>query len=163
MFHNILVCVDGSIHAERALDEAIDLAGAGNGRLTILTAIPRPPYWAASPVTAAGIESLACELEREANTALTKATDRVPVSIPVTKILSREPIREALMHRIESGQYDLVVMGSRGRGAISASVLGSVSHFALNHSAVPVLIVHTPDEVAADEDPAPVAAAAAAV
>ena len=37
-------------------------------------------------------------------------------------------------------------MGSRGRGALSSSVLGSVSHFALNHSAVPVLIIHTPDD-----------------
>jgi nucleotide-binding universal stress UspA family protein len=159
MFHNILVCVDGSSHADRALDEAIDLAVAGNGRLTILTAIPRPPYWAASPVTAAGIESLGLELEREAKAALLNATDRVPASVPVTKILSREPIREALMHRIETGQHDLVVMGSRGRGAISASVLGSVSHFALNHSTVPVLIIHTPDEVAPQEAEQPVVAA----
>ncbi|HEY3729422.1 MAG TPA: universal stress protein [Solirubrobacteraceae bacterium] len=160
MFHNILVCVDGSTHAERALDEAIDLAVAGRGRLTILTAIPRPPYWAASPVTAAGIESLAAELEREAKTALATATDRVPDSVPVTTILSREPIRDALMQRIETGEHDLVVMGSRGRGAISASVLGSVSHFALNHSAVPVLIVHSPDDIAPGEVEEPVAAAA---
>jgi nucleotide-binding universal stress UspA family protein len=145
MFHNILVCVDGSTHAERALDEAIDLAVAGHGRLTLLTAIPRPPYWAASPVTAAGIESLAEELEREAKATLRTATDRVPDSVPVTTILSREPIRDALMHRIKTGEHDLVVMGSRGRGALSASVLGSVSHFALNHSSVPVLIVHTPE------------------
>jgi Universal stress protein family len=36
-------------------------------------------------------------------------------------------------------------MGSRGRGALAASVLGSVSHFALNHNSVPVLIVHSRD------------------
>src|SRR5205814_10073098 len=78
--------------------------------------------------------------------ALRAATERVPASVPVTTILSREPIREALMQRINSGQHDLVVMGSRGRGALTASVLGSVSHFALNHSHVPVLILHTPDD-----------------
>ncbi len=48
--------------------------------------------------------------------------------------------------QITSGTYDLVVMGSRGRGALSASLLGSVSHFALNHSEVPVLIVRAEDD-----------------
>jgi nucleotide-binding universal stress UspA family protein len=60
----------------------------------------------------------------------------------VTKILTREPIREALNHRLATGEYDLLVIGSRGRGALSASLLGSVSHYALNHSPIPVLIVH---------------------
>jgi nucleotide-binding universal stress UspA family protein len=148
MFCNILVCVDGSAHSERALSEAIDLALAERSRLTILTAIPRPPYWACNPVTAAGIEPLANDLAAEATAALKAAVDRVPESIPVTKILTREPIREALMERIRSGQHDLLVMGSRGRGALTASLLGSVSHYALNHSHIPVLIVHTEDEAA---------------
>jgi nucleotide-binding universal stress UspA family protein len=143
MFHNILVCVDDSIHAKRALNEAIDLALAGNARITILTAIPRPPYWAASPITAAAVEPLATDLRREAEDALKASVKRVPDSIPVTTVLSEKPIREALMERLRDGHYDLLVMGSRGRGALTASVLGSVSHYALNHASVPVLIVHS--------------------
>jgi nucleotide-binding universal stress UspA family protein len=153
MFHNILVCVDGSVHAERALREAIDLATASHGRLTILTAIPRPPYWAASTVAVAAIEPLASELSQEARQHLRHAVDRVPLSIPVTSILSEKPIREAIMDRLRTGHHDLLVMGSRGRGALTASVLGSVSHYALNHSQVPVLIIH------ADADEARSAAA----
>ena len=148
MFRNILVCVDGSAHADRALSEAIDLAQVQRSRLTILTAIPRPPYWACTPITAAGIEPLAADLMAEAKRTLEAAVDRVPESVPVTKILTREPIRDALMDRIRSGEHDLVVMGSRGRGALTSSLLGSVSHYALNHSEVPVLIVHTEKEAA---------------
>ena len=46
------------------------------------------------------------------------------------------------MSRMKDSNYDLLVMGSRGRGALTASLLGSVSHYALNHSPIPVLIVH---------------------
>ncbi|HEX4009652.1 MAG TPA: universal stress protein [Solirubrobacteraceae bacterium] len=152
MFRNILVCVDGSAHAERALTEAIDLAEAERSRLTILTAIPHPPYWACTPSTVTGIQSLADDLAREARDALRAAVDRVPASIPVTKILTREPIRDALMERIKSGRHDLVVMGSRGRGALTSSLLGSVSHYALNHSQAPVLIVHAEEETAGAAD-----------
>lgn len=49
MFHNIVVAVDGSANAERALMHAIDLSECGHGRLTIFTAAVEPPalaYWA---------------------------------------------------------------------------------------------------------------------
>jgi nucleotide-binding universal stress UspA family protein len=146
MFHNILVSVDGSEHSERALLQAIDLATTQLARLTLLTAVSRPPYWANTPLTAAGIEPLALDLHKEAEKTLRSAVDQVPDSVPLTKILTEDPIREALICQIKSGKYDLLVMGSRGRGALSASLLGSVSHYALNHSEVPVLIVR------ADED-----------
>jgi nucleotide-binding universal stress UspA family protein len=157
VFHNILVCVDGSVHAQKALDEAIDLAEAGHGRLTVLTSIPRPPYWATSSATAPAVGPLAGQLRHEAETTLSGAVARVPQSIPVTTVLSDRPIREALMERLKTGQHDLLVVGSRGRGALSASVLGSVSHYALNHIGVPVLIIHADrpaheSEAAAESD-----------
>jgi nucleotide-binding universal stress UspA family protein len=146
MIRNILVCVDGSVHADRALDEAIDLATASHGRLTILTAIPRPPSWATSPLTAPAVEPLSAQLRGESENALAAAVAKVPETISVTTVLSEKPVREALMERLRDGCYDLVVMGSRGRGAFSSSFLGSVSHYALNHSPVPVLIIHAPND-----------------
>ena len=159
MFRNILVAVDGSPHADKALDEAIDIALGGNGRLTILTAIPHPPAWANSPGAAMASVPLGEELEREADTILRDAVGRVPDSIPVTKILTHDAVRSALAEQFESARHDLLVMGSRGRGALRASLLGSVSHYALNHSRIPVLIVHIEEERLA-ADPESTAAAA---
>jgi nucleotide-binding universal stress UspA family protein len=155
MFRNILISVDGSPHAEEALRQAVDIATAGNGRLTILTAIPKPSHWATNPAAAAIVESLSDELEHEFTDVSRHALSEIPQSIPVTTIVTHEPIRVALEHQIESGKYDLLVMGSRGRGAISASLLGSVSHFALNHSKIPVLIVHADPPEAQPEEAIP--------
>jgi nucleotide-binding universal stress UspA family protein len=142
MFCNILLSYDGSPHSERALHEAIDLALADRSRLTILTAVTPVPSWASTPATAAATESLGPALEKEACDYLRRAVDQVPQSIPVTKILTHEPIRMALSKELQSGRHDLLVMGSRGRGALGSAVLGSVSHYALNHSEIPVLVMH---------------------
>jgi nucleotide-binding universal stress UspA family protein len=142
MFRNILVSVDGSDHAQRALDEAIDIARAGHGRLTLLTAVNPPPAWAASSIATGAAALSALDLEREAVQVMRQAVSRVPDDVPVTTLISRRPIRTALMKALACGEYDLLVMGSRGRRALAASLLGSVSHYALNHSPIPVLIVH---------------------
>jgi nucleotide-binding universal stress UspA family protein len=153
MFRNILVSVDGSPHSDRALDEAIDIARESRGRLTILTAINQPPAWAASTIAAGAYVQSALELEREAKDVMCRAVERVPDSVPVTTIISRKPIRTALMKEVSTDDHDLLVMGSRGRGALVASLLGSVSHYALNHCPIPVLIVHA-DRDAADQSAA---------
>jgi nucleotide-binding universal stress UspA family protein len=142
MFRNILVSVDGSEHAQRALDEAIDIARAGRGRLTLLTAVHPPPAWAASGVATGACAISALDLEREAVQVMRESVKRVPGDVPVTTLISRRPIRSALMKAAACGDYDLLVMGSRGRRALAASLLGSVSHYALNHSPIPVLIIH---------------------
>jgi nucleotide-binding universal stress UspA family protein len=159
MFHNILVAYDGSPHAERALEEAIELAQLSHARLTILTAITRCPAWAYSGPSVAAAATLSTELENEAANVQRRAVERVPDDLPVTKILTHEPIVKALMKQIKEGRHDLVVMGSRGFGPVRGTLLGSVSQHVLSHSDLPVLIMHAdPEPVEAAPDPVPSAA-----
>jgi nucleotide-binding universal stress UspA family protein len=147
MFHNILVAIDGSAHADRALTEAIDIARGSRAKLTVMTAVPEPRGAALSGMAAAAAAALAPALLAEAERLVRAAADRVPQDISVTTIVTEEPIRAALLKRIDAGNHDLVVMGSRGRGAVRSAVLGSVSHHVLHHSPVPVLIVHAERDV----------------
>jgi nucleotide-binding universal stress UspA family protein len=141
MFHNILVAVDGSPDAELALTEAIDLAESERTCLTLLTAVSQLP---ATAYLAAGEEvgKLVEDAHADAEAILRRARERVPDDLSVTAVLSEQPIQAALIGQITNGVHDLVVMGSRGRGAIRAALLGSTSHYVLHHSPVPVLIVH---------------------
>jgi nucleotide-binding universal stress UspA family protein len=41
-----------------------------------------------------------------------------------------------------SGTAQLLVVGTRGRGALRGMLLGSVSQHVLRHSAVPVAVIH---------------------
>ena len=146
MFQNILVAIDGSADADQALTQAIDLAESEHARLTVFGAVVTPPaaaYFGGGGGLAA---TLARDAETETETTLREAAERVPDRVSVSTVLSREPVRLALIHQITTGRHDLVVMGSRGRGALRSVLLGSVSHYVLNHSSVPVLIVHAEPE-----------------
>jgi nucleotide-binding universal stress UspA family protein len=155
VFHNILVAVDGSPDADQALAEAIDLAEAEHTRLTLITGVAElPPTAYLMPGEETG--QLLENVHAQADAILRRARDRVPPDLPVTTVLTERPIRCALVDQIKSGGHDLVVLGSRGRGAVRAALLGSVSHYVLNRSRVPVLIVHAdrssqfrPDDTAA--------------
>ena len=142
MFRNILVAIDGSPHADQALMDAIDLAGSEHARLTLFTAIV-PPRAVAYLAPGAPVTDLAHDAEANAEAVLQHARERVSDDVSVTTVLSTEPVMPALLAQIKDGQHDLVVMGSRGRGAVRSALLGSVSHYVLHHSPVPVLIVHT--------------------
>jgi nucleotide-binding universal stress UspA family protein len=142
VFRNILVAVDGSPHADRALTEAIDIARGSRARLTIITAVAEPRTGMTMALAAGAAAGLGPALMREADRIVHAAADRVPDDISVTTILTEQPIRSAILERVEAGDHDLVVMGSRGRGTVRSAVLGSVSHHVLHHSPVPVLIVH---------------------
>ena len=141
MFHNILVAVDGSADADAALAHAIDLAESEHTRLTLIAAVDEVPpsaYFVSGEVTGQMRENA----HHRAEAVIRRARDLVPAELPVTTVLTEQPIRLALMHQLNEAHHDLIVMGSRGRGAVRSVLLGSVSHYVLNHCQVPVLIVH---------------------
>ncbi len=146
MFRNILVAIDGSPDSDQALTQAIDLAESEHSRLTLFSAVVIPPAGAYIGAGGAVAATLARDAETETETILRSAAQRVPDQVSLSTVLASEPVRQALIHQIETGAHDLVVMGSRGRGAVRSMLLGSVSHYVLHHSPVPVLIVHADPE-----------------
>jgi nucleotide-binding universal stress UspA family protein len=146
MFRNILVAIDGSPDSDQALAQAIDLAESEHSRLTIFSAVVMPPAGAYIGAGGAVAATLARDAEAETETILRAAAQRVPDRVSLSTVLSRELVRRALIHQIKEGAHDLVVMGSRGRGAMRSVLLGSVSHYVLHHSPIPVLIVHADPE-----------------
>jgi nucleotide-binding universal stress UspA family protein len=147
MFHNILVAVDGSPDADEALAQAIDLAQSEHTRLTVITGVQQLPPLAYVGLTSVPLAQIDADARAWADGVLRRARDRVPGDLPVTTILTDRPIRAALIDQIKRGQHDLIAMGSRGRGAVRAALIGSVSHYVLNHSPIPTLIVHAGNEV----------------
>lgn len=145
MFKSILVAWDGSEHAKRALAEAIDLARTQDARLTLLTVAAPLHAWPGyvPPVSEADLISAA-------EKTLAEGEALVPEGIPVSgRTAAGDPGAE-LLRRARAADHDLIVMGSRGRGAVRSAFLGSVSHFVLNHTTVPVLIVHDGDRESGD-------------
>jgi nucleotide-binding universal stress UspA family protein len=142
MFRNILVAIDGSPDAEEALVQAIDLAEAEHTRLTLFSAVVSPPAVAYASVSGNVVANLLRDAETATEAILRYAVERVPDDVSVSTVMKNDPVRPALLEQIDTGRHDLLIMGSRGRGAVRSMLLGSVSHYVLHHSPVPVLIVH---------------------
>ena len=79
MFLDILVGIDGSPSSWRALDYGIELARAGNAKLTLITVAPPVSAY----VTLAGVsnDKMRAELDRWAGEMLAKAAARVPADV----------------------------------------------------------------------------------
>jgi nucleotide-binding universal stress UspA family protein len=146
MFRNILVAVDGSPDSDEALTQAIDLAESEHGRLTLFSAVVTPPASAYIGGGGSVAATLARDADVETEKILWTAAQQVPDGVSLSTVQSGEPVRHALIHQIKTGAHDLIVMGSRGRGAVRSVLLGSVSHYVLHHSPIPVLIVHADPE-----------------
>ncbi len=139
MFLNILAAVDGSPSSLRALEQAIDIARAMNSKLTLITVAP--PL--SSYVTLAGVssETMRRELENWAEDVLRDAAETLPDDVIAHRVQRRGHAGEKILKELDGGGYDLVVLGSRGRGRAQEGLLGSVNGYLHFHSRVPLLSV----------------------
>jgi nucleotide-binding universal stress UspA family protein len=141
-YRNVLVAYDGSPQSELALDHAIALAQNYRARLGLVAVVPPLPLlaWQAP----GGPQTLHEAEQHQLETLLRNAADRVPDDIPVThRLLDGDPARE-ILRAAQEGDHDVIVMGSRGRGRMTAALLGSVSNRVMHDADVPVIVVHTP-------------------
>jgi nucleotide-binding universal stress UspA family protein len=138
MFRKILVAVDGSTQSDRALLEAVDLATAANGSLTLISVGAPPTIWPSAYVVVVPEG----DLENAAQHVVDEAAAKVPDSISVSKVVRIGRPADEVVAVAKEEHHDLIVMGARGRGATTSLLLGSVSHAVLNQSPAAVLIVH---------------------
>ena len=137
----ILVAVDGSEASLKAARMAADIALRFGARMTLAYVIPRLLL----PPDVYGL-TLA-EVEREQRTHADKLVAEAlahlgePGVQVETAVLSGSPA-ETLAEAAAAPDVDLVVLGSRGRGAVARVLLGSVSDRLVHISPKPVLVVH---------------------
>jgi nucleotide-binding universal stress UspA family protein len=139
MFRSILVAVDGSPAAAKALEEAIDLARDSGARLTLIS-VAELPRWRFSGFPLAVPYPNQAQLVREAEAIVEEAEARVPEDVPVSTVVRWGPVVTEILKRVRTGEHDLVVVGTRGLGPAGSLILGSVSRAVLAKSPVPVLV-----------------------
>lgn len=146
--HGIVVGVDGSPPSKVAVDWAAQEAALRRLPLRLVHVIPSslPLTWPEVPnppelhhwYEMNGDEILA--LARQVAAAATKGSNGIEIN---TEIISGSP--PATLIDL-SKEAELVVVGSRGLGAVARRVLGSVSSALVHHAHCPVAVIH-------DEDP----------
>lgn len=143
--NRIVVGVDGSEHAEAALDWAVRMAKGMGSEVVAVYAISPPVYFDTGYMTAvppvqfdpewrAGMkkefEGKWCKRLRDAGVRYrTVMEDGRPASV-IAKVA-------------DGTDADVIVVGRRGRGGVAELVLGSVSHELVLHSKRPILLIST--------------------
>jgi nucleotide-binding universal stress UspA family protein len=140
----ITVGVDGSDHAQPALEWAVKEAGIRHAPLTVLTVHEVAiSGWTGKPITypvdQAEEEQARHVTEAAAVKAAAELGESKPASVTVrsvTGVAAKELINA-------SGDADLIVVGMRGGGGFASLVMGSVSSQVVHHAKCPVVVVRS--------------------
>jgi len=137
----ILVAVDGSGPSLRAAELAATLARLSGASVTLLHAVdPRPLRFLPGAKSSRDAE-LEQSLREEAEAQLRRcrrACESAGVAV-ATRVVLAAPLRAIADAAADA---DLVVLGTRGLGAVSGAAVGSLSHRLLGEVRTPLLVVH---------------------
>lgn len=131
--------MDGSDNSFRALEVAIHFAKKMDADLVLLYCIGVIPT-----IEAQSIDPLKFQLEEKkfAEKLLHKAAWRASRDdLAARTIIQYGAPGYEIIKFIKKNNIDLVVIGSRGRGAVKEVFLGSVSNYVVHKSPVPVVVV----------------------
>jgi nucleotide-binding universal stress UspA family protein len=136
MFSTLVVPLDGSELAERALPYAVRFAAERSGRLVLVRAALGPPPsgldWERQQLAAM----------EEATAYLAGVAETVATRVPVTTApLYGHPVDEILAV-VRQFDADSIVMATHGRTGLAHLLYGSVAEAVLARSPVPVFVVH---------------------
>jgi nucleotide-binding universal stress UspA family protein len=141
MAKQILVPLDGSPLAERALPYAVSLASASEARLVLVRAVE------AHALTGRGRAKARVAAMAEAETYLDGIADPLRErGLTVDIALPYGGAADAIADEIAFRAIDLVVMATHGRGGLGRVVYGSVAERILHEAEVPVLLVRAWEE-----------------
>ena len=124
----ILIGVDGSEHSKKALAEAIKIAEKFGAEITVVSVFYPAPTPSAHEFSHRILEDAKVVLEDE------------KVKYKLVSVLNPNTPK-VITDMAENENFDLVVVGSRGIGAIHAYLIGSVCNKICYDSPVNVLIV----------------------
>lgn len=146
----ILVPLDGSEAAERALDPAAHLARILDRELLLAQVLPITTWAFATPdafTRAEAYQELLEEEELRAYAYLTALAERLRADgLPVTVFVTRGVTAPTLLSTVANFSAGLIVMTTHGRSGVGRVVLGSVADHIVRHGEVPVLLIRATAE-----------------
>ena len=136
--NTILLPVDGSQHAMRAAEYAIDLARLMKGRILLLHCHRSFPKVIGEPY----LQTIISRTLEDAQACLRPYSDCLrQTGVPFDERVMEGPAGDAIVQIVTIENYDLIVMGTRGRNDLQGLLLGSVTHRVLQTAPCPVLVV----------------------
>lgn len=142
----IVVGVDGSSHADAALQWAIAMARGMGSEVIAVFAITPPLYfdtgYAAPTIPLDYDPEWRNEMKQELEQTWTKPLRDAGVK---HQTIMRDGRAASVINDVaEEFNADVIVVGRRGRGGVAELLLGSVSHELVLHSRRPVLVISGP-------------------